>query len=107
MKHLHTFESFLNENAINESVENTHINNLLSYLLDNHWEDEWDSIITKIQKVIKKYDYNDIPDDKIDSVKEIVKKMYDKLKLIDDKFLKNTAKKNEPIISAMKWLSNK
>ena len=111
MKHIHTFESFLNEAKLNEGAtmtpEQMHLYVLMEYILDIYDADDYDSLIIKIGKKLKKEDwiYQEITGAKIAEIKEILKTYYTKEKIITDKFLKNPAKKWQDLITAMKWLN--
>ena len=112
MKHLHTFEEFLNENnSVNEqdpklTQEQNHLYALMEYIIMNYDEDDFDILRDRIAKKLKNYDwtYKDITGNKLIEIKEILKKYYIKEKLITDKFLKNPAKKWQDFIAAYKWL---
>ena len=100
-----TFEN-LNEGAT-MTPEQMHLYVLMEYILDVYDEDDYDSLIIKIGKKLKKEDwiYQEITGNEIAGIKEILKTYYTKEKIITDKFLKGPAKKWQDLITAMKWLN--
>jgi hypothetical protein len=92
-------------------LEQTHVNALLDYVLHRVDEDDYDMLESKIGRALKNYNWTfaSITHDKMPAIKEILFKYFTKSKynLLDPKFLKNTAKKNQPVINGMKWLIEK
>ncbi len=113
MKNLQTFEEFLNENIAPESYtpEQTNCNLLMDYVLYKVDEDDYDKLETRIGRSLKNpnWTYGEITPDKMPAIKEILFNYFSKSKydLMNAKFLKNTAKKNQPVITAMNWLMSK
>ena len=98
-------------NQNQNQLEQNHVNALLDYVLHRVDEDDYDMLESRIGRSLKNYNWTfaSITPDQMPAIKEILFKYFTKSKynLMDPKLLKNTAKKNQPVINGMKWLLEK
>ena len=102
-----TFLDYFKGYDPNLTLEQNHVRTLLDYVIMEVDEDDYDTLEARIGRALKNggWKFDHITEELMGKVKEILKKYYDKEKLITKEMLRNKSKKREGLVAAMNWLN--